>query len=103
MKKLNKIKLFFWNLLLKFLYFYCRPLWNRIGVKTVDEKIVYFWRKNFDITIWRRWDEQLKKREHNHIEQGKAEGDKPVGNKHWEKGKWQKSYGKLINGVVIEK
>lgn len=56
-----------------------------------------------EITIWRKWYKDEKGRtwhEHNHIEDGQVEGEKPQGHTMWKNDKWIKMFGVLRNGVV---
>ena len=55
------------------------------------------------ITIWRRIGNSESKLtcEHNHFDNGHIEGIKPVGHPSWPKYSWMKSFGYLINHVVI--
>lgn len=86
---------------LRILYNVCKPLWNKVGVKVTDGEISYFCRKNLDVTVWERWDEEYKKWDFNHWDYHRLDAEKPVGNKNWSKGKWRKSYRLLKNGVIF--
>lgn len=95
------------DLFLRITYNYIRPLWNRFGLKVVGGKRVYFWRKNLDIMIWERWNEQDKVWEFNHFDYYKLDVDIPPSDwpdqiKNWKKAKWRKVYATLRNGVVIK-
>ena len=55
------------------------------------------------ITIWRRiyhGDKELVVK-HNHIEDGHVNGIVPVGHSSWKAYQWIKSFGYLVNHVVI--
>lgn len=52
-------------------------------------------------TVWKRRNEETRKFEHNHVEDGWATGEKPVGKfdhqtKNWSKGLWMKEHVMLV-------
>ena len=58
------------------------------------------------VTVWKKYNPKTKRFEHNHIEGGHAEGDKPA-SKHpeqsyWHMYDWQKIHTVMVDGVVQE-
>lgn len=57
------------------------------------------------ITVWERFNQESQQWEHNHIEDGHIEGEKPVGTesqtKGWSKGTWTREHKHLDNNKVI--